>query len=310
MENREKQQGSAEMAALSVLKSKLMHIARNDGDYTTALPALTVHRRDSCTDPLPCIYDLGLAVSVAGDKQVSGGDRVFEYGAGEGLFASADMPVVTRVIEATPTHPYVGAMLRFDPQRVMQVAAGITVPQRARQARATALTRLSLDAPLLEALSRYVGLLDEPALCSTLAPLVEQEIIARLLVSDAGPLFMLLNASGSPSRQITRTMAWLKQHYNESISMDALAEQAHMSASSFRQHFKAIAGMSPLQYLKTIRLQEARQLMLNDGLDAGTSGLQVGYESVSQFSREYARLFGAPPLRDIKQLRERASRPA
>ena len=106
-----------------------------------------------------------------------------------------------------------------------------------------------------------------------------------------------------PSRQIAQTMSWLKQHFSESITIDSLAEQAHMSPSTFRQHFKAVAGISPLQYLKQLRLQEARQLMLNEGLDAGASGLSVGYESVSQFSREYARLFGAPPVKDIKHLR-------
>jgi AraC-like DNA-binding protein len=153
-------------------------------------------------------------------------------------------------------------------------------------------------------LTRLVRLLDEPGLIKQLAPLIEQEIMVRLLSGAHGPALRQLVAAGSPSQQIARVIGWLKQHYTEDFPMDDLAAQAHMSPSTFRLHFRAVAGMSPLQYLKQLRLQDARQLMLNEDIDAGSAAVRVGYESASQFSREYTRLFGAPPLRDIRRLLE------
>lgn len=288
--------------ALHRLNQALAALAPSDGDFVTAIPALSVHRRSSITDPMPCIYDLGLAITIAGEKRVTAGQEVFEYKAGEALMASVDLPVVSRVTKASPAEPYIGMMLRLDQRLILQIAAGLDIP-RVTKSNGTALTKGSIDSPLMNSIERLISLFDEPKLLTTVAPLVIQEMIARILISPFGPHFMALNSSSTPGHQITRTMAWLKQHYAEPVSIDVLAEQAHMSASTFRQHFKNVAGMSPLQYLKNLRLQEARQLMLNEGLDAGASGLQVGYESVSQFSREYARLFGAPPLKDIKQLR-------
>ncbi len=293
--------------ALARLRAQLLRIANNDGDYVTAIPGLSVHRRNDQTEPLPCIYDLGLALTVSGRKQVSGGGESFAYGGGTGLFASVDMPVVTRVTQASAEHPYLGVMLRLDPRVVLQVAADVPLSRRAKTTRQAALVQAELDADVIDAFARLVALVEEPALMPAVAPLIQQEIVARILLSDLGPQILHLNTGASPGRHIAQTMAWMKQHYNTPINIDGLAEQAHMSATTFRQHFKAVAGMSPLQYLKQIRLQEARQLMLNDGLDASTSGLQVGYESVSQFSREYARLFGAPPMRDVRAQRDAAS---
>jgi transcriptional regulator GlxA family with amidase domain len=136
-----------------------------------------------------------------------------------------------------------------------------------------------------------------------LAPLIEREIAVRLLAGAYGPLLRHLVAAGSPSQQIARAVSWLKLNFANALRVDELAGHAHMSPSTFRQHFRSITGMSPLQYQKQLRLQEARQLMLSQNLDAGSAGVRVGYESASQFSREYARLFGAPPVRDIQRMR-------
>lgn len=285
------------------LRRRLMSVARTDGDFSTTIPGLSVHRRDHTTEAIPCIYDLGLAVTVAGTKEVLAGNERFEYGAGEALFASVDMPVTSRVLSATPASPYLGMMLRLEPRLVLKVASGLSIPRGRPGVSNSALTLGALGAEVVDALERLVVLLDAPELLATVAPLIIQEIIARLLISPHGPQFMHLNAGGTPRSQVAQCMAWLKQHFDESISIDALAEQAHMSPSTFRAHFKSVSGMSPLQYIKQLRLLEARQLMLNDGLDAGTSGLRVGYESVSQFSREYARLFGTPPSRDMRRYR-------
>ena len=162
---------------------------------------------------------------------------------------------------------------------------------------------VTLDQGLLDALTRLVRLLDEPQLIALVAPLIQKEIIVRLLNGGHGPTLRHLVTTGSPGQQIAKVIAWLKQHYTQDICMDDLAEKAHMSSSTFRQHFRTVAGLSPLQYLKHLRLQDARHLMLSEDMDASSAALRVGYESASQFSREYTRLFGAPPLRDIKRVR-------
>jgi AraC-like DNA-binding protein len=148
-----------------------------------------------------------------------------------------------------------------------------------------------------------VGLIAQPSLSSSLAQLTQREITIRLLVGPHGPHLLHVVAAGSPSQQIAKVMSWLKLNFHRTLHMDELATSAHMSPSTFRQHFHEIAGMSPLQYQKQLRLQGARQLMLNEKLDASVAGMRVGYEGVSQFSREYSRLFGAPPQRDIRRLR-------
>ncbi|WP_165855664.1 AraC family transcriptional regulator [Marinobacter sp. JSM 1782161] len=294
---------SSATAALKSLEQRLLKIAGTAGDFSTLVPALSIHRRDAVTDPVPCIYELGLTVTVTGAKKVLVGTEVFDNNPGQGLLASVDLPVVSYVTRASDADPYLGLVIRLDSSLVLKVAAGLSIGRAPRNIGFAALSQDRLDSGLLGTVDRLVALTDEPKLAASVAPLIEQEIIARLLLSPHGPLFMKLNASDSPSRHVAQTMAWLKQHFMESISIEALADIAHMSPSTFRQHFKAVTGLSPLKYLKQLRLQEARQLMLNQHVDAGAAGLQVGYESVSQFSREYARLFGEPPLRDIRRLR-------
>lgn len=250
-------------AALNKLSQQLTNLASSDGDFMTVIPAISIHRRSTTTDPMPCIYDLGLAITIAGEKHVTAGQDVYTYKAGEALLASVDLPVVSKVSKASSKEPYLGMMLRLDQQLILQVATGLDIPRTRKTINGAALTKGAIEAPLLNCISRLIFLVDEPKLLGTVAPLVIQEIIARILISPFGPQYMALNASNTSEHQITRTMAWLKQHYSEQVSIESLADQAHMSASTFRQHFKSVAGMSPLQCLKNIRLQEARQLMLN-----------------------------------------------
>ena len=293
---------------LARLEAKLLAIAKTEGDFTTAIPALTVHRRNSVTEPMPCIYSLGLAITVRGGKQVTFGNEVFNYEPGEALLASVDMPAVSRVTSGSLAEPYIGIMLCLDTRMVQEMAAQLPLRRNRKGASQIGIRTHKLDPAILDAITRLVDVNAQPALCQAVAPLIQREIICRILVSDCGPAFLSLNEGANPGRQIASCMAWMKQHYMESVSIDSLAEQAFMSPTSFRQHFKAVAGMSPLQYLKNVRLQEARVLMLNEGAEAGAAGLKVGYESVSQFNREYSRLFGAPPLRDIKRVREQQTR--
>ncbi len=287
----------------ALFEKKLLNIAKADGDFMTAIPALSVHRRSHITDPIPCIYELGLAITISGRKQVTIGDEVLSYGKGQSLLASVDLPVVAEVTEASEAQPYLGIMLRLNPDQIINIAAQVDLPKTSRKTKPKGFAQGTLDDTLFSAVKRLVVLLDEPKLIKTVAPLIQQEIIARLLVGQLGDSLLQLNANGTPHKQIATVIAWLKSNYAKSFDIDSLAQQAHMSPTTFRQHFKVVTGMSPLQYVKQLRLQEAKQLMLNQGLDVSTSGLRVGYESIPQFTREYTRLFGESPSKNIKQLK-------
>lgn len=290
----------ANNAALASLVAK---IAAADGDYPTAIPALTIYRRNAVTAPMPCIYGLGLGLTVQGGKRVTLGNEIFDYGPGQSLITSVDLPVVSYVTQASVAEPYLGLRLELDARLISQLAADPDVVAGAKASGGRAVSVVELEDGLLEAVSRLVSLLEEPALMASIYPLILQEITIRLLNGQYGPTLRNLVAQGSPSQQIARVLSWLKLNFAQDLSMEALAAKACMSPSTFRQHFRALTGMSPLQYLKSLRLQEARQVMMNEGLDAGSAAVRVGYESASQFSREYTRLFGAPPLRDIKRIR-------
>ena len=290
--------------APNALASAIGRVAQNDGDIDTAIPALSLHRRSSTTEPLHCIYNLGLGVVAQGDKQVLVGAESIDYGPGQSMLTTIDLPVVSHVTRASAREPFLGLMLTLDVRSVVQIAADMDLPRRRREETCRAISFEALEAGLLDALIRLVSLLEEPKLVSRLAPLVQQEIIVRLLTGAHGPQLLHLTTSGSPSQQIARSVAWLKQNFVEALRIDDVANRAHMSPSTFRQHFRSLTGVSPLQYQKQLRLQEARQLMLNENLDAGSAALRVGYESPSQFSREYSRLFGAPPQRDVGRLRD------
>jgi AraC-like DNA-binding protein len=289
---------------LDHLARAVERMAQDDGDHLTAIPELSLHRRSATTDPMHCIYGFGVGITVSGQKRVALGEEVFDYSAGQSLLTTADLPVVTHITRASAAQPFMGLMLRLDPRAIVQAAAEMALPQPGKDFSYRAMSLGALDPTLLGAVTRLVELLDEPRLMPQLAPLLQREILVRLLAGRHGPQLQRLVAVGSPSQQVVQSMAWLKMNFTQPVLADDLAASVHMSPSTFRQHFRAVAGMSPMQYLKQLRLQEARQLMLNQGIDAGTAGVRVGYESASQFSREYARLFGAPPLRDIRRMRE------
>jgi transcriptional regulator GlxA family with amidase domain len=219
------------------------------------------------------------------------------------MLTTIDLPVVSHVADASRREPFLGMMLTFDVRSITEAASELDLPRPRRDDARRAISFEPLDAALLDALVRLVKLLDEPALAPQLTPLIRQEVIIRLLTGPHGTQLIHLVTSGSPSQQIAKSVAWLKQNFAHTFRIDDVAHRAHMSPSTFRQHFRALTGVSPLQYQKQLRLQEARQLMLNENLDAGSAAGRVGYESPSQFSREYSRVFGAPPLRDIAHMR-------
>ncbi|WP_144729982.1 AraC family transcriptional regulator [Acinetobacter oleivorans] len=287
----------------SYLISLVKDIAQNDGDYNTKLPILAIARRSTVTDPMPCIFGLGLGVTVQGGKSVTLGEEVFEYGSGQALINSIDLPVVSYVTQATIAEPYLGLRLDLDANLIVQIATEMDASRVCKGGCSRAMSIVNLDDELLDALTRFIKLLNEPKKIPFIAPLIQREIIIRLLDGEHGPMLQHLAAVGSPSQQISKVIAWIKLNYTNNISVDELAAKAHMSSSTFRQHFRTITGLSPLQYLKNLRLQDARHWMLYEDMDAGNAAIRVGYESVTQFNREYARMFGEPPLRDIKRMR-------
>jgi AraC-like DNA-binding protein len=289
--------------ATTALARGIGRFARTDGDHNTAIPALTLHRRRAPTEPLHCIYNLGLGVVAQGAKQVMVRDASVDYGPGQTMLTTIDLPVVSHVTRASAAEPFLGMMLTLDVRTIVQMASEIDLPRLRRDDGYRSISFEALDAPLLDALVRLVNILDEPALVPRLAPLIQQEVVIRLLAGPHGSRLRHLVTAGSPGQQIAKAVAWLKQNFATALHVDDVADRAHMSASTFRQHFRALTGVSPLQYQKQLRLQEARQLMLNENLDAGSAGGRVGYESASQFSREYSRLFGAPPQRDVTRMR-------
>ena len=289
--------------AMAGLVHAIAKFAQSDGDYATVHPALSLHRRKRPTEPLHCIYAMGLGVVAQGHKQVLVGEEVVNYGPGQSMLASIDLPVVSHVARASIQEPFLGLMLTLDSRQIAQMAAEMQLVPSARHGPYRPISIETLDEALLDALVRLLELLDEPELLARLAPLIQQEIVIRLLAGPHGPQLQRLAAHGSPSQQISRTVAWLQQNFSQSLHVDDLAARAHMSPSTFRQHFRSITGTSPLQYQKRLRLQEARQLMLHQNMYAGIAGVRVGYESASQFSREYHRLFGAPPQADVRRMR-------
>jgi AraC-like DNA-binding protein len=299
----EARRGRTNVPAMNVLARAIRRLAQTDGDHNTAIPALTLHRRSAPSEPLHCIYNLGLGVVAQGDKQVLLGGETIDYGPGQSMLTTIDLPVVSHVTRASVREPFLGMMLTLDVRAIVQIASEMDLPRSRRDDVPGSVSFRTLDAALLDALIRLVTLLDEPALIPKLAPLIQQEITVRLLTGPHASQLRRLVTAGSPSQQIAKAVAWLKQNFVEALHGDDLADRAHMSPSTFRQHFRALTGLSPLQYQKQLRLQEARQLMLNQNIDAGSAAGRVGYESASQFSREYNRLFGAPPQRDIKRMR-------
>ena len=293
----------ADIPATNVLARVIRRLAQTDGDHNTGIPALTLHRRSAPSEPLHCIYNLGLGVVAQGHKQVLLGGEAIAYGPGQSMLTTIDLPVVSHVTRATVREPFLGMMLTLDVRSIVQIASEMDVPRSRRDDGSGSISFKALDAALLDALIRLVALLDEPALVPRLAPLIQQEITIRVLTGPHASQLRRLVTAGSPSQQIAKAVAWLKQNFVEALHGDDLTDRAHMSPSTFRQHFRALTGLSPLQYQKQLRLQEARQLMLNQNLDAGSAAGRVGYESASQFNREYNRLFGAPPQRDVKRMR-------
>ncbi|WP_082073240.1 AraC family transcriptional regulator [Pseudomonas sp. LFM046] len=279
---------------------------RQDGLQETAVPGLILYRTTQPSEPIHCLYEPALGLTVQGRKKVMLGEETFVYGPSHYLVVSVDLPVIGQVIEASPEVPYLSLRLTLDPKEISALLMELSLPAPALQSCPRCLAVSGLGESLQDAVLRLVRLLETPEDIPALAPLVRREILYRLLRGEQCAQLRQIASSGTQGHRISRAVNWLRQNFHQPLQIERLANEVNMSTSALHHHFKAMTAMSPLQFQKQLRLQEARRLMLVEALDATSAGGRVGYESPSQFSREYSRLFGAPPLRDIARLRQSA----
>lgn len=291
------QKQQSELASLIAQNSSV------DGVHATAIARLFLIRASQPTAPLHALHEPALCIVAQGKKQVMLADELYLYGSDHCLVVSIDLPVAGQVIEATPTAPYLCLRLDLDPGELgtLMLEAGLDVPGNQQPRRGLALSPVTPQ--LLDAAIRLVQLLETPQDIAILAPLIVREILYRLLSGEYSGRLRQIALADHRLHAINRAINWLKWNYSKPFRIDAIAHEAQMSPSALHYHFKSVTAMSPLQYQKQLRLQEARRLMLGQGMDAATASYHVGYESPSQFSREYRRLFGAPPSRDIARLK-------
>ncbi|HTP06243.1 MAG TPA: AraC family transcriptional regulator [Nitrospirota bacterium] len=293
--------------ALETLGKSIARWTDKSDRIVTAIPGLTLYRRDEPSQPTSIMYEPRICVIAQGAKRVLLGDDTYVYDEQHFLITSVDLPTFVQIIKASREKPCLGLILKLDQREMSQLMVDSHLPPPRPQQSSRGMATGEVTLPLLSTFQRLIDLLDEPKDIPILAPVIEREIFYRLLVGDQGVRLRQMASAGSQSQQIARAVDWLKGNFTQPLRIDDLAAQVNMSTSTFHHHFRAVTAMSPLQYQKWLRLNEARRLLLAENQDATTAAFQVGYESPSQFSREYSRLFGAPPLRDITNLRQMAT---
>ncbi len=292
-------------SGLDEMTALMTRFTSTDGIHPTAIPRLWLSRWGQAGEPMPAVYPPSLCVIAQGSKVLMLRDERYVYDRSRFIVASVDLPLTGQVLEAVPDKPYLCVMLELDPKEVASMLLDVdaeSAPARTERATARGLFLSQASPVFIESVLRLLRLLATPEDIRALAPLAEREILYRLLKSDEGWRLRQIAAGHGQARRVAKAIAWLRTHFHEGLRVEALAEEANMSVSSFHAHFKSVTAMSPLQYQKQLRLQEARRLLLTDTVDAATAGHRVGYESPSQFSREYRRAFGVPPATDMRAL--------
>jgi AraC-like DNA-binding protein len=275
-----------------------------EGSLRSAIEPLHLVRYEHCVQSFPALAQPALCILAHGSKEVRLGDERYVYDPLNCMVVSVAMPISGRILEASPQNPSLSVRLDIDPAQINALiaeAGPLGVPSRAS---GRGLYVEPMDCALLDAVVRLVRLLDTPQDIAMLAPLVHREILYRLLRGQQGHRLYEIALGNSQTHRVSRAIQWLNSHFHEPLRVDDLAREVNLSVSTLHHRFKAVTSLSPLQYQKQLRLQAARQLMLDQGLEASVAAYRVGYESPSQFSREYSRLYGAPPLRDLARLRQ------
>jgi AraC-like DNA-binding protein len=272
-------------------------------------PGLVFTRLSSPTRPEHAVLEPWLCMIAQGAKDVWLGEEEFHYDAAHYLISTLGVPAIGRVVEASRERPYLGLRVSLDPSVVtsVMVESAVGVQTRGEGVGVTGVGVSPLDADLLDAVVRLVRLIDRPGEYRVLAPLIIREIVYRLLNGAQASRLRHLATFGGQAHRMVRAVEKLRQDFDKPLRIEGVARELGMSASGFHAHFKAVTAMSPLQFQKHLRLQEARRLMISENLDAGEAGYRVGYEDQSHFSRDYKRHFGEPPMRDVERLREMAT---
>jgi AraC-like DNA-binding protein len=285
------------------LATLIEHNVSGDGVYATAIPSLFFIRHSKLIGPSYGVYKPSFCIVVQGEKEVWLAQECFKYSPADYLVASVDLPVTAQVTKASPGVPYLGFKLEFTPNQIIEVLSDSEnrVGQKENAKRAMFVSQMELS--LLDVVIRLVRLLDNPVDIPVLARLFTKEILYRVLQGENGAALRQIAMVGSSAYQVREVIEHIMNNYEKSFRIEELAEIANLSVSSLHRHFKVVTAMSPIQFQKQLRLQEARRLLLSESTDAADVAFRVGYESPSQFSREYSRMFGFPPRQDIKRLR-------
>ncbi len=290
------------------LARRIMRYATSPGEHSTAIPGLVLYRRTTPTACYRATYEPSLTVFVQGRKHINLGGKQYFCDDSSFLLSSIDVPAQSQIVKASEQIPLLSMYLRLDMPTVREVLSHEDLPEPETTVQCSGISVGETTVGLLGACARLIDLLGTPEDIPFLSHLILREIVYRILRTPQGERLRAIATTGDLSHRTARAIAWLRANYGKPLHMQELAAIARMGVSTLHHQFRALTSMSPLQYQKQLRLQTARQRMLMDGIDATNAAFEVGYESVSQFSREYSRLFGQPPMRDIKAVRDGKAR--
>ena len=291
------------LAARQKLARRIESITGTAGEHVTAVPGVVLYHRDEQTPCYRASYKTSLSIFVQGRKHVILGQTEYVCDCSSFLLSSIDVPAQSQIVEASEKTPLLVMFLRFDMPMVRDVLTQEDLPEAEAHSDRQGLAVGETTPGLLEACQRLLNLVDTPEDIPFLSPLIQREIIYRLLKTPQASRLRSIATSGDLVQRTARAISWLRANFTKPLSIEELANTARMGVSTLHHQFRALTSMSPLQYQKMLRLQTARERMLMDGLDATTAAYEVGYESINQFSREYSRCFGLPPIRDIRALK-------
>ena len=291
------------VAMLSQLALLIGKVTGSASQEATLVPGLSLYRNTVPTEPNPCSYEPSLLLIPQGKKRVDLGKLNYVFGGATFLLTSIELPIVSRVCAASEDKPYLAFFLKLDMTMVRDVlhSEELSIPAPPAGTRGMVLGEATVE--LLTPCCRMVELLDKPKDVPFFSKLLHREIIYRLLEGPQGDRLRAIASSADQSYRTAKAVAWVRDHFQKTLNVDDLASLTGMSRSTLHHHFRSLTAMSPLQFQKQLRLHAARQKMLTEELDAASAAFDVGYESPSQFNREYKRFFGQPPMRDIQALR-------
>lgn len=293
------------MAHSGELAEIIAEFTDSDGTFETDIPRVCLHRASRITEPNYAIFDPGICILAQGRKRLIVGEDVLAYDPETYLVVSLQTPLLTEPLEASPDKPLLCAILHFNPPAIADLMIEGDLKNAKREPPGPAVTVSPLNDELLDAFVRLLRLLRSPTDIGVLAPLIETEILYRLLRGEQSTRMSQIAFPDSKLHRVRRAIEWIKRNFDKPMSIEALAREVRLSRSGLHKHFQEVTGLSPLQYQKHIRLQEARRLLLSQKKDVATASHAVGYESPTQFNREYKRLFGDAPYRDIARLKAR-----